>query len=165
MDVILRDHRRVMLLKKALKMCLNVLCEELIDILQELIVQKKRVWIRKWLERRNTHGASNMLLKELAVEDVAEYRNCMRMSPECFKILLNKILPTIQRSDTTMRMAIPAKVKLEITLSYLATGNSYRNLSQQFRVSRPAISIFIPEVCDAIYDALKEFMKVRNYNI
>ncbi|XP_050302766.1 putative nuclease HARBI1 [Anthonomus grandis grandis] len=105
-----------------------------------------------------------MLLKELAIEDVREYRNCMRMSPASFDVLLKKISPAIQRSDTTMRMALPARTKLEITLSYLATGNSYRNLQQQFRVSRPAISKFIPEVCDAIYDALEDFIQVPKSN-
>ncbi|XP_050314914.1 putative nuclease HARBI1 [Anthonomus grandis grandis] len=105
-----------------------------------------------------------MLLKELAIEDVQEYRNCMRMSRASFDVLLKKISPAIQRSDTTMRMALPARTKLEITLSYLATGNSYRNLQQQFRVSRPAISKFIPEVCDAIYDALEDFIQVPKSN-
>jgi hypothetical protein len=32
---------------------------------------------------------------------------------------------------------------------------------RQFRVSRPAISKFTPEVCDDIYNALQEFIKVR----
>jgi hypothetical protein len=147
------------------KSCVKILCEELIDIFQTVLImenpQRKRLWIRKWLARRNTHGASNTLLKELATEDIEEYKHCMRMSPACFENLLKKISSIIQRVDTTMRSAIPAKVKLEITLSYLATGNSFRNLQQQFRVSRPAISNFIPEVCDAIYDALKEFIQVR----
>jgi hypothetical protein len=133
------------------KSCVKILCEELIDIFQTVLImenpQRKRLWIRKWLTRRNTHGASNMLLKELATEDIEECKNCMRMSPACFETLLKKISSIIQQVDTTMRPAIPAK-------SYLATGNSFRNLQQQFRVSRPAISNFIP-------DALKEFIQVR----
>lgn len=133
----------------------------MIDVLEDVLMNsQKRRWIRKWLARRDTRGASSLLLKELAVEDVAEYTNCMRMSPKSFDILLTKIYPDIQRSNSTMRMAIPAKIKLQITLSYLATGNSYRNLAQQYRVSRPAISIFVPEVCDAIYEVIKEFIKV-----
>ncbi|XP_050292753.1 putative nuclease HARBI1 [Anthonomus grandis grandis] len=59
-----------------------------------------------------------------------------------------------------MRAAIPPRIKLEITLAYLATGNSCRTLQRLFRVSRPAISNFIPEVCDAIYEALQEYIKV-----
>ncbi|XP_022181356.1 putative nuclease HARBI1 [Myzus persicae] len=82
------------------------------------------------------------------------------MDPTTFEILLNKVHQKIQRSNTIMREAIPARVKLQVTLSYLATGNSYRNLQQSFRVSRAAISKFIPEVCDAIYEALGDFIKV-----
>ena len=59
-----------------------------------------------------------------------------------------------------MRPAIPAKIKLELSLSFLATGNSYRSLSHFFRVSKAAISIFVPEVLDAVFKALKDYIKV-----
>jgi hypothetical protein len=83
------------------------------------------------------------------------------MTPDRFEELLQKVSGVIQRSDTVMREAIPARVMLELVLSYLATGNSYRSLSHFFRVSKPAISLFTPEVLDAIYDCLKEYIKVR----
>jgi hypothetical protein len=35
------------------------------------------------LARRSTHYGSALLLKELYAEDPAEYRACLRMSPEC----------------------------------------------------------------------------------
>ncbi|KAJ8974704.1 hypothetical protein NQ317_018505 [Molorchus minor] len=63
-----------------------------------------------------------------------------------------------------MRDAIPAQIKLEITLSYLATGMNYRSLQHFFRVSKSAISRLIPEVCDAICDKLKEHIKVPSTN-
>jgi hypothetical protein len=47
------------------------------------------------------------------------------MDQTTFEILLNKVHQNIQRSNTTMREAIPVRVKLQVTLSYLATGNSY----------------------------------------
>ncbi|KOB65146.1 Uncharacterized protein OBRU01_21929, partial [Operophtera brumata] len=84
----------------------------------------------------------------------------MRMSTAQFDILLEKVAPAIQRQDTNMRSAIPAKIKLEVTLSFLATGSSYRVLSHVFRVSKPAISKFIPEVLDEIYNQLSDYMKV-----
>jgi hypothetical protein len=59
-----------------------------------------------------------------------------------------------------MRDAIPPSVMLEVTLYFMATGNSYRTLQYFFSVSKAFISNFIPEVCDAIYDSLGEFIKV-----
>lgn len=82
------------------------------------------------------------------------------MTPDQFEFLFQKISAKIQREDTIMRPAIPAKIKLELTLSFLATGNSYRSLSHLFRVSKAAISIFIPEVMDAVFEALKDYIKV-----
>lgn len=70
-----------------------------------------------------------------------------------------------------MRLVIPVKIKLEVTLSFLATGNSYRSLSHFFRVSKSAISVFVPEVLDAMYDILKDYIKVseivnkNSYNV
>ena len=84
------------------------------------------------------------------------------MSHACFDALHDLIANAIQRSDTLMRDAIPSRIKLEVTLSFLAKGNSYRNLQHLFRVSKAAISKFIPEVCDTIYLKLGDHIKVIN---
>ncbi|GBP81676.1 Putative nuclease HARBI1 [Eumeta japonica] len=69
-------------------------------------------------------------------------------------------LKAIQKQDTHMRNAIPAKVKLEVTLRYLATGDSLHTLEALYRVGRSTISIFLPEVCEAIYSALKDYIRI-----
>ena len=66
----------------------------------------------------------------------------------------------MQRTDTKLRDAIPARVKAEVTLNFLATGNSYRTLQHLFRVPKPSVSKFVPEVCEAVFEALKDFIKV-----
>ena len=95
--------------------------------------------MRKWIRRRETRGASVLLLKELSVEDPQEYRLCLRLTPESFETLLNLIAPVIQRTDTKLRDAIPAWVKVEVTLNFLATGNSYRTLQHFFRLPHERI--------------------------
>jgi len=60
-----------------------------------------------------------------------------------------------------MRDALPAKLKLEVTLRYLATGDSYKTLQYMYRVGKSSISEFIPEVFKAIFEELKEFIKVK----
>ncbi|GBM96205.1 hypothetical protein AVEN_172141-1 [Araneus ventricosus] len=59
----------------------KILAEEVIDAIDSEVNKPKRLWV-KWIKRRNQLGASNLLLKELAVEDPAEYRLFLRMTPE-----------------------------------------------------------------------------------
>ena len=47
-------------------------------------------------------------------------------------------------------------MKLAITLRFLATGNSYYSLAFDFCVAHNTISLFVPEVCDAIVAEYKE---------
>jgi hypothetical protein len=54
-----------------------------------------------------------------------------------------------------------ASLKLEITLRYLATGDSFSSLAYLFRVPKCTISKFIPVACAAIYEALGDFLKVN----
>jgi len=63
-----------------------------------------------------------------------------------------------------MRDALPAKLKLEVTLRYLATGDSYKTLQYMYRVGKSSISEFIPEVFNAIFEELKEFIEVKKKN-
>ena len=77
-----------------------------------------------------------------------------------FDALLQMIDGLIRKQDTKMRMAIPTVIKLEITLCYIATGDSFKPLEYLFRVPECTISLFVPEVLTAISQALKPFIKV-----
>lgn len=61
-----------------------------------------------------------------------------------------------------MRIAISVEERVAITLKFLATGESYFSISQLFRVSPSSICNIITEVCEAIYNELKdEFLQVE----
>lgn len=47
-------------------------------------------------------------------------------------------------------------IKLAITLRFLATGASYRDLAYAFRVPHNTISLFVPEVCRVIFEEYKD---------
>ncbi|GBP24290.1 hypothetical protein EVAR_9388_1 [Eumeta japonica] len=51
------------------------------------------------------------------------------------------------------------KIRLALTLRYLATGDSFRSLHYLFKVSSQLISRIVPEVCLALNEALKDFVK------
>ena len=86
-------------------------------------------WVKPWIKQREKLGASTQLLVELAAEYSDSYRNHLRMSEAQLDFLLKKVSPLIQKADTFLRPALPAKLKLQITFHYLATGTCFRNLS------------------------------------
>jgi hypothetical protein len=99
--------------------------------------KRKRTWVEKWIRRINMYGASNILLKELAEENPSEYVRHLRMSSEKFDELLVMIEPSIRKKASAMRMAIPTRTKVEITIRYLASGDSFRTLHHLYRVPAP----------------------------
>lgn len=49
---------------------------------------------------------------------------------------------------------------MKITLRYLATGDSYKSLQYLYRVFASSICSFLPDVFDAIYEGLIEYIQV-----
>lgn len=112
--------------------------------------------------RRGISGATNLVDTELRNRYADDFKNLLRMTEDQFEYLLQRVGPLISKSDTNMRKAISAKTKLEVTLRYLATGDSFKSLEFFFRVPKNTISIFFPDTCEAIYNVLGEYIKVSN---
>ena len=118
--------------------------------------------MKPWLQRRSYLGCFETLLKELRPEDEAECKRFLRMTPQIFDELLELVEEDITKENTRFRDAIPASIKLAITIKFLATGMSYSELAYQFRVHKSTIAKFVPEICEVIYNRLKEdYMKIR----
>jgi hypothetical protein len=126
--------------------------------------KRKRIWTRKWIARRAELGFANGLMMELAEEEPNDFRDTIRMTESQFNELLALVGPRIQRKDTYLRMAIPATVKLQVALSFLAHGSTFKMLSREFRVPVCSISLFLPETLEAIRHALSPYLKVSAYN-
>lgn len=148
-------------IRNFIKLLIPLLIEELAEIVREC--ERQYIWTRPWILRRPALGATNTLFSELKTQDPNEFKSLLRMTVVQFNTLLENITPYIQRANTVMREAIPAETKLQVTLTYLATGLSYRYLQAFYRISRAAISSFIPDVLDAIYTYLSEYLKVSYY--
>ena len=101
-------------------------------------------------------GHNDRLLAELRMEDQQSFFNFLRMPPEMFDELLNRIAPRIRKMDTNYRKALEPGMKLSITIRHLASGDKYPTLQYAFRVAQSTISLLIPEVCQAIVDAYKD---------
>ena len=126
--------------------------------------RRNRPWICLWIQRRSTHGAE-VLLRELALEDPRSYMNVLRMNADTFNELLDMIQNRIQKKDTQMRRAIPTRLKLEVTLRFLASGDSLKSLSYFFRLPPSTISKFLPHILNAIRIVLAPHLQVRRFSI
>lgn len=80
---------------KLTKLLVLAVLEEVEEEINE--IEKKKLWVRKWIHRRDDLGATNCLLKELALEDPKEYFDTLRMSEKCVNFLLTKMQSKIQR--------------------------------------------------------------------
>ena len=114
--------------------------------------RQRRQWVRQWLLRRPMYGLYEKLMHALNAEDQTSFRNFLRVDPDIFTELKRRVGPRIEKQNTYFRKAIPSGLKLAVTLRYLATGDSYKSLSYSFRVAANTISVFVPEVCQAIID-------------
>ena len=136
-----------------------VLSEEL----REIARKERRRRVRKcrnWIARRKSLGASDCLFCELSSEDPHEYRKRMRMSVEKFDELFRLVEIYICKTDTVMKAAVPARLKLEVTIRFLVTGDSFSSLALLFRIPPCTISRFLPETLQSIINALDRFVKV-----
>lgn len=121
---------------------------------REKTQSKRSVWTRPWLQRRKIKGAFHTTFKELKEEDPEGFKGYVRMDVDHFDELLHLLAPFLQKQDTNMRECISPEEMCCITLRYLASGESFRSLEYQFRISKKAISYIIQEVCSAIIKVL-----------
>ena len=116
---------------------------------------------RKWI-RRKEKGYFGNIVRELSIEDTAAYKEMMRMSHEEFLYILRSIEKDITPNQVLGgNEVICPKARLTMTIRFLASGETYRSLSFQFRMSRGAISYIVKDVCNAIIKNLSPvFLKV-----
>ena len=122
---------------------------------EERVPRLKKRKTREWIKKRVEKGLYANLILELSSDDPLGFREMMRMSREQCHEILEKIEPYISKQATVMGgHPISAGERLALTLRFLATGESFRSLHFQFRISRRAVSYIVYEVCKAIHDVL-----------
>jgi hypothetical protein len=66
----------------------------------------------------------------------------------------------ISKTATVMNAAVPARLKLQVTLQFHASRDSFSLLALLFRIPPCIISRFLPETLQSIINALDSFVKV-----
>ena len=63
-----------------------------------------------------------------------EFKGRMRMDVSTFEYLCSTLAPDLQRQDTRLRLAIPVQVKVAVSISRLATGNSMQCIADLYKI-------------------------------
>ncbi|KAG8257698.1 hypothetical protein J6590_043979 [Homalodisca vitripennis] len=113
------------------------------------LTKTEKAWVRLSLQARARYSGSD-LLSDLNRDDTdpltgelrcdGSIKNCLRMSSNDFECLIVGIGHIISKKDTNYRKTIPVRE----SISYL------------FKVSKSAISLFVPDVCEALICFLKD---------
>ncbi|XP_075233641.1 uncharacterized protein LOC142331537 [Lycorma delicatula] len=123
-------------------------------------LKKTRPWVKKKTNRDCQSSLTSKFVKELSQDDPLSCYNLLGINHEQFNWLLEKTSPAIQKKDTFMRDALPAHIKLKITLRYLITGDSFKTLSKVSEVPKNTISTFLQECMAALCDVLEDYIKI-----
>ncbi|KAF9405816.1 hypothetical protein HW555_013598 [Spodoptera exigua] len=121
--------------------------------------RRRKVWVRNWLTKRERLSHVN-LVRELR-EEKEDFQNYFRMPEPVYEELWCLVTPIIAKQDTCMREAISPRERLSATLRFLITGGTYKDVMYSSAISRQSLGYIIPETCDAIYSALKTYLKWR----
>ena len=89
------------------------------------------------------------------------------MAPESFRIYQRGYFERRHpfKRNNPPPSPLPPEIELALTIRFLASGNSYQDLSMCFCVHKSTIAKFIPEACQSNYARLKDtYLKVRNFH-
>jgi hypothetical protein len=137
--------------KRAIKAAYDALLH-VIDNLEEKKKRHRRrlLWTREWIRRRERMGSI-----------VCYYESCTRRiqnrTETCCACLLTNYrsyfrwfkIP-FRRQPLILRSAAPARVKLEVALQWMTSGDSFVSLSYLFHLPVSTISTFTPYVLEGI---------------
>ncbi|KAM0737133.1 Protein ANTAGONIST OF LIKE HETEROCHROMATIN PROTEIN 1 [Formica fusca] len=90
----------------------------------------------------------------MLAEDMEKYMDYFRMTSQLFEALLILVGPVLVK-EYVVRKPISPEIRLQITLRFLASGDSMKSLSYAFRVAHNIVSKIISETCEAIRNCLR----------
>lgn len=129
---------------------------------QKNIRKKRKFWVRPMFthEMRCLQGASDNLVIEMQTTDREKFFNYFRMTPELFEELLTLIGPRIEKQELC-RIPISSRTRLQLTLRWLASGDSLASHSYAFRIGSNTTSKIVRETCTALWEVLKDRVFVQ----
>jgi len=102
------------------------------------------------------------LLGDLKILEFSEqYKKFTQMARVDFELLINLVSLKIMTMVTRLQAAIPVQERVAVTFQFLATSDSYTRLQYCFQISKRAIGQIVPEVCQAIVEAIMQIIQLK----
>lgn len=115
------------------------------------LLKKKKKSPHKLYRQRRVEGAMNILVDRHLMDDETKYKEYFRLTPFLFPTVLDAVKNDLETIPTNwVPKPISARVKLCITLRYLATGESFTSLAFQYRVHRSTVGRIVSECLSSI---------------
>ncbi|KYM96983.1 hypothetical protein ALC62_03007 [Cyphomyrmex costatus] len=102
---------------------------------------------------RESFGAHRRLFSYFQKTDHEEFFKFTRMTPHQFDILHGLLKKYLEKKS--FRESLPTDLRIAVTLSFLAHGDSITSLSNLYRIGKSTIYSIIPEVCTIIWNVLQ----------
>ena len=72
------------------------------------------------------------------------------MDVSTFEFLCSTLAPSLQRQDTNIRSAVPVQVKVAVSISRLATGNSMQSIADLYRIGLSTSQLAVKQFTNAV---------------
>ena len=104
----------------------------------------------QWLDadRRLQYGHYHRLMCGLRYEDTASYFNFLRVPPDMFDELQDRLGQLIAKQGTSYRKALEPGLKLAMTMRHLASGDRYASMKFDLRVPHNTMYVCVREYTD-----------------
>ncbi|XP_057313125.1 uncharacterized protein LOC130654534 [Hydractinia symbiolongicarpus] len=74
----------------------------------------RRIWVKEWMKKRKSIGVYDNLVQELRLYDEESFRKYLRMSPDIYELLLEKVRSKLTKKTTHLRKPLEPELKLTL---------------------------------------------------
>ena len=131
--------------------CLSLERRILVERMKNDRLRRRRSrWVKPWVAQRDQVCMYSKLMKLLREHDPEDFRQMLRVTPQMFDEILERVTPLIAKETTNFRRPLEPGLKLALTLWHLATGEKYRAMRFSWSVPHNTICKVVREVCHAL---------------
>ena len=115
---------------------------------------------RLWAHERDLHRLGFFDQNMLGSFNAREFKGRMRMDVLTFEYLCSTLALFMLRQDTNMRLAVHVQVKVDVSISRLATGNSMQSIVDLYRIGLSTSQLAVSQFSGVVKSVLlKKFIR------